>query len=1107
MRKHFLLLFLMAILPLAGWAATGDPVAKTGLVYTASSTGQQLIIGGTVSGQTYYYAVVADGTPKPTEITAYDDEVPTAINAGDYDIWWFSVTSGSSATAEKVATAQKIDASIAPLKILINAKDPAEQPYGSNYAVLAAGNTFYVDANASTTPATGYTKLEDATTAGVTVTIVPSFKDWPTTKPVNWTTGATPTVTTYDFAIEGYTNNSNYAVEIPVAKSTGKITITQAALTITPEWNDATKTTAEYGEALPGWHASYDGLIAAENANDGTTSPAAPKAGVLGGTLDYTLKNSGLVNYWTEGTFNNHGEVVGDADTYAITPTGLTSKNYNINFTPINLVVKPKVLTTEMIQQVCAAPKVYNGLDQQATDDDVIVKVGEKTLAKTTDYTFVTKKEDGTALDESKAIAAATYKVIITGNRNYSGEVSKTFVISKRALAIYSGSEDTSVELSSTYGDDEATVANNVKNKYYFRNLVADDENTDGTPKTGVIATGVKFKAEMTGKNAGEYPITVKAYKEVSESEVDVDDDEIAENYVATYVNGGVWTIKQFPVQYTLKTQTFTNGRANELVDAGDAGLQITEDNYSTYFEAAPELKNSDVIDTYPKVKYNSTTKKIEVVAGTTFTFKHNEGTTDAPNYVNVSANYEVKTIAPKAVTALAGQLIVSVNNQKAVYGDAAKTLTVLVTGGTAEVNAAAKAYFEGEGVLVRATAGKKKVGGTEVDVTYPNVGVYAITAPEYDATQLPADYTITVIDGKYTIEQRELKTITAKTQTLTVAKAAADAVVSNLAAPSATTIEFALAENDTYKLTDNDRRLLYSELGWKMKTGYTSPSGAGTFEKAIEVKLPTNGLTNFKVTGDAWMKAANLIVIANATAVTVDRNQVDDAETDDDEGFFATYIAPNNGKVGTITFTNERLLKPQVWTAMVLPFDITVAKLSAALGYAVVNTLAADATAENVKFELNMGTLAANTPFLVKTSEEVDMNNVEFKEVVIKAPASADAAVVGNDAVKFHGVYNEITRAFTANEWITANNKWYGNYKFGMKPLAAYVEIIGSTTNAPVFTVQDENGYTTAISAIKADGTALEADGWYTLNGVKLQGAPVEKGVYVRNGKKVVIK
>ena len=1105
MRKHFLILMLMALLPLAGWAASGDPVKNPDLVYSASSTGQQLIITGSVSGKTYYYASVPDGTPQPTEISAYTTEVPKAINAGDYDIWWFAITTSSSPTAENVAAAQKIDASIAPLKILINAKDPANQTYGTNYATLAAGSTFYVDANASTTPATGYTTLADATTAGVTVTIVPSFKGWLTTQPVKY---KGTNVDSYEFTIEGYTNNSNYAVEIPVAKSTGKIKITQATLTIKPEWDDATKTTAEYGEALPSWHASYDGLIAAENANDGTTSPAAPKAGVLGGTLDYTLKNSGLVNYWTEGTFNNHGAVVGDADTYAITPTGLTSKNYNINFTPINLVVKPKVLTTEMIQQVCAAPKVYNGEDQQATDDDVIVKVGEKTLAKTTDYTYVTKDENGDPLGTTGAINAGTYKVTITGNRNYSGEVSKTFVISKRALAIYSGSEDTSVELSSTYGDAEATVADNVKTKYYFRNLVADDEDTEGTPKTGVIADGVKFKAEMTGKNAGEYPITVKAYKMVSTDEVDVDDDEIAANYVATYVNGGVWTIKQFPVQYTLKAQTFTNGRANELVDAGDAGLQITKDNYETYFETAPELKNSDVIDTYPKVKYNSTTKKIEVVAGTTFTYKHNEGTTEAPNYVDVSANYKVKAIAPKAVTALAGQLIVSVNNQKAVYGDAAKTLTVLVTGGTAQVNAAAKAYFEGEGVLVRATAGKKKVGGAEVDVTYPNVGVYAITAPEYDATQLPADYTITVIDGKYTIEQRELKTITAKTQTLTVDKAATGVVLSNLAAPSATTIEFALAENDTYKLTDNDRRLLYSELGWKMKDGYTSPSGAGTFEKAIEVKLPTNGLTNFKVTGDAWMKAANLIVIANAIEVTVDRNKVDDAATADvDEGFFAYYIAQNNGRVGTIKFTNERLLKPQVWTAMVLPFDITVAKLSAALGYAVVNTLAADATAENVKFELNMGTLAANTPFLVKTSEEVDMNNVVFEEVVVKAPASADAAVVGNDAVKFHGVYNEITRAFTAKEWITANNKWWGSYKHGMKPLAAYVEIIGSTTNAPVFTVQDENGYTTAISAIKADGTALEADGWYTLNGVKLQGAPVEKGVYVRNGKKVVIK
>jgi hypothetical protein len=35
----------------------------------------------------------------------------------------------------------------------------------------------------------------------------------------------------------------------------------------------------------------------------------------------------------------------------------------------------------------------------------------------------------------------------------------------------------------------------------------------------------------------------------------------------------------------------------------------------------------------------------------------------------------------------------------------------------------------------------------------------------------------------------------------------------------------------------------------------------------------------------------------------------------------------------------------------------------------------------------------------------------------------------------------------------------------------------------------------------------AYNAEGWYTVNGIKLQSAPTEKGVYINNGKKVVVK
>jgi hypothetical protein len=44
-----------------------------------------------------------------------------------------------------------------------------------------------------------------------------------------------------------------------------------------------------------------------------------------------------------------------------------------------------------------------------------------------------------------------------------------------------------------------------------------------------------------------------------------------------------------------------------------------------------------------------------------------------------------------------------------------------------------------------------------------------------------------------------------------------------------------------------------------------------------------------------------------------------------------------------------------------------------------------------------------------------------------------------------------------------------------------------------------------TVISFVRAD--RLPQDGWYTLQGVKLQQAPAQRGVYIYNGKKQVVK
>ena len=52
-------------------------------------------------------------------------------------------------------------------------------------------------------------------------------------------------------------------------------------------------------------------------------------------------------------------------------------------------------------------------------------------------------------------------------------------------------------------------------------------------------------------------------------------------------------------------------------------------------------------------------------------------------------------------------------------------------------------------------------------------------------------------------------------------------------------------------------------------------------------------------------------------------------------------------------------------------------------------------------------------------------------------------------------------------------------------------------------------NGETTAIGTLdtKTGEVTFDSEAWYTLDGVRLSGKPCTKGIYINNGKKVVIK
>ena len=56
------------------------------------------------------------------------------------------------------------------------------------------------------------------------------------------------------------------------------------------------------------------------------------------------------------------------------------------------------------------------------------------------------------------------------------------------------------------------------------------------------------------------------------------------------------------------------------------------------------------------------------------------------------------------------------------------------------------------------------------------------------------------------------------------------------------------------------------------------------------------------------------------------------------------------------------------------------------------------------------------------------------------------------------------------------------------------------------VISIGDGDG-TTGINTLPNDDGEDMSGNWYTLDGRKLQGKPTQKGVYISNGKKMVIK
>ena len=229
-----------------------------------------------------------------------------------------------------------------------------------------------------------------------------------------------------------------------------------------------------------------------------------------------------------------------------------------------------------------------------------------------------------------------------------------------------------------------------------------------------------------------------------------------------------------------------------------------------------------------------------------------------------------------------------------------------------------------------------------------------------------------------------------------------------------------------------------------------------------------------------------------------------------------SSVIAANNGKTVSVTLSGRTLFKDGSWNTLCLPFDVVLdgSTLEGATAKTLTNATMTG-THVTLTFSEAVMTLEAGVPYIIKWDSGQDIVDPTFGNVTVVSGSAADRTITKADGhVKFIGYYDAFGINTPANDdiyYMTADNtlKHTGKART-LKACRAYFQFSENIVNSTrEFVLDFGDGETTSLSEelrVKSEEFAT-ATGWHTLNGLRLSGKPTAKGLYIKNGRKVVIK
>ena len=236
--------------------------------------------------------------------------------------------------------------------------------------------------------------------------------------------------------------------------------------------------------------------------------------------------------------------------------------------------------------------------------------------------------------------------------------------------------------------------------------------------------------------------------------------------------------------------------------------------------------------------------------------------------------------------------------------------------------------------------------------------------------------------------------------------------------------------------------------------------------------------------------------------------------------------IDDNKGTYANVTLSGRTLYKDGAWNTLCLPFDLTIA--GSTLDGADVRTLdnanLTDGTLTlNFTNEGTVTTIEAGKPYIIKWTKaegyvDDDAHNLVspvFTGVTVKSGLTDFKSE--DHKVLFKGTYSPMswTEEDKSILFIGTENTLYWPQPSGdnipsLNACRAYFQLTGGAM-ARQFVLNFGDNETSGIVDAEANSSFFTLHSslseWYSMDGVRLNGKPTKKGLYIHNGRKVVIK